>query len=143
MPLYLGLKIHTQTRSKKLVSELCHLGLSVSYDRILELENEIATSLCNSINEIGLVCTHQLHHGLFTVGSLDNLDHNSSSTTSKESFHGTGISHFQFPIICNEGIHQTPMNATSSAKKLLKLPDSYTEACGFNSSLEWFFFLLC
>ena len=34
----------------------------------------------------------QLRRGLFTAGALDNLDHNSSSTTAKDSFHGTGIS---------------------------------------------------
>ena len=75
-----------------------HLGLSVSYDRILEVENQIATSLCNSTDEICLVRPHQLRHGLFIVGVLDNLDHNPSNATSKESFHGTGIS-LQFPTM--------------------------------------------
>ena len=28
----------------------------------------------------------------FTVGALDNLDHNPSSTTARDSFHGMGIS---------------------------------------------------
>ena len=73
------------------MSEMYNLGISVSYGRILELENQIATSLCNSTNEIGLVCPHQLRHGLLTVGALDNLDHNPSSATSKEPFHGTGF----------------------------------------------------
>ena len=118
--------MHMQTRSKKIVSELYRLGLSVSYDRILELENQIATTVCNSINETDLVCPHQLRHGLFTVGALDNLDHNPSSTTSRESFHGTGISLFQFPTLCNEGLSQPTVNTASAAKKLPKLPDSYT-----------------
>ena len=118
--------MHTQTRSKKIVSELYRLSLSVSYDRILELENQIATSFCNSINETGLVCPHQLRHGLFTVGVLDNLDHNPSSTTSRESFHGTGISLFQFPTLCNEGLPQPTVNTASAAKKLPKLLDSCT-----------------
>jgi len=61
-----------------------HLGLS-SYDTILELQIQIATSLCNSTYEIGLVCPHQLRHGLFTVGTLDNVDHNPLSATSRES----------------------------------------------------------
>ena len=125
LPLYLGLKMHAQTRSKKIVSELYRLGLSVSYDRILELENQIATSVCNSINETSLVCPHQLRHGLFTVGALDNLDRNPSSTTSKESFHGTSIiSLFQFPTLCIEGLPQPTVNTVSAAKKLPKLPDS-------------------
>ena len=40
----------------------------------------------------------QLRHGLFTAGALDNLDHNPSSTTAKDSFHGTGISFFSTPL---------------------------------------------
>ncbi len=34
---------------------------------------------------------------LFTVGALDNSDHNPNSTTAVKSFYGTGISLFQFP----------------------------------------------
>jgi len=79
-----------------------HLGLSVSYDRILELENQITTSLCNITDEVGLVCPCLLHHDLFAVGALDNLDHNPSSMTSKQSFHRTGISLFQFPTTGNQ-----------------------------------------
>ena len=33
----------------------------------------------------------QLGKGLFTVGALDNIDHNPSSTTYQDSFHGTGM----------------------------------------------------
>ena len=81
--LYIGMNVHTQTRSKKLITQLCQMGLSVSYDRILQLENQLAISVCEFTKEIGLVCPIQLRHGLFTVGALDNLDHNPSSTTAK------------------------------------------------------------
>ena len=65
-------------------------------------------------------------HVLFTVSALDNLDHNPSSATSKESFHGTSISLFQFPTTCNEGKLQAPAKINFTAKKLVRLPDSYT-----------------
>ncbi len=55
LPLYFGLKIHTQTRSKKLISELYHLGLSVSYDCVLDFFKiiQMASSLCEQhINEL-------------------------------------------------------------------------------------------
>ena len=91
MPLYLGLNIHTQTRSKKLIMELHELSLSVSYNRVLQLESQIAFAVCEDFRKKGVVCPAQLHKGLFTVGALDNLDHNPSSTTAKDSFHGTGI----------------------------------------------------
>ena len=91
MPLYLGLNVHTQTRSEKLITELHELGLSVSYNRVLQLENQIAFTVCEDFRKKGVVCPIQLCKGLFTVGALDNIDHNPSSTTAKDSFHGTGI----------------------------------------------------
>ena len=103
------------------------MGLSVSYDRILQLENQLATSVCEFTKEIGLVCPIQLHHGLFIVGALDNLDHNPSSTTAKDSFHGTGISLFQLPTVSNEGYQQSIITLPSTnTTKNHQLPEEYT-----------------
>ena len=67
-----------------------------------------------------------LHSGLFTTGAVDNVDHDPSFATAKESFHGTGVSLVQHlshtnsgtgrgvPIICQDG---------SSTKSL---PSAYT-----------------
>ena len=126
LPLYIGMQIHTQTRSKKLITVLYQLGLSVSYDRILQLENQLATSVCERTKEIGIVCPIQLRHGLFTVGALDNIDHNPSSTTAKYFFHGTGISLFQFPSESNMGRIQTKIQLSKNQSKNLQLPETYT-----------------
>lgn len=80
------------------MNKLSKLGLCISYDRVLELENSLATAVCKCYEEEQLVCPPRLRTGLFTVGAFDNIDHNLSSTTSMESFHGNGISVFQFPI---------------------------------------------
>ena len=103
LPLYIGINVHTQTRSKALVTQLFHLGLSVTYDRILQIENQLATAVCQFTEEIGLVCPSQMCPGVFTYCALDNLDHNPSSTTATDSFHGTGISLFQFPSSSSPG----------------------------------------
>ncbi|KAG0712957.1 hypothetical protein GWK47_017297 [Chionoecetes opilio] len=103
LPLYIGLNVHTQTRSKQMVTKMYELGISVSYDRVLQVENEIATAVCENMKMKGVVCPVQLRQGLFTVGALDNLDYNPSSTTAKGSFHGTGISLFQSPTALNRG----------------------------------------
>ena len=68
-----------------------------------------------------------MSHGLFTVGALDNLDHNPSSTTAKDSFHGTGISLFQFPTKLSTGYPraQPTLKLLTTAKRN-KLPESYT-----------------
>ena len=104
LPLYIGLKIHTETRSRM---QLYNLELSVSYYRVLQLENQLANAVCDDNPSKGAVVPAQLRSGLFTVGALDNLDHNPTSSTVKGSFHGTGISLFQFPTAENPGIKQT------------------------------------
>ena len=37
-----------------------------------------------------------MQENIFTVSAIDNLDYNPSSSTAKDSFHGTGILIFQF-----------------------------------------------
>ena len=97
LPLYIGFNIHSLTRSKTLVTRLYQLGLSVSYARILEIKDWLATSVSERFEEDNCVCPPNLKKGLFSVAALDNIDHNPSSTTASSSFHGTSISIFQFP----------------------------------------------
>ena len=92
LPIYVGLSIHHMTRSKKLIQQLYQIGVCVSYDRVLELEDWIASSVCERFEEDGVVTPACLRKRLFTVGALDNLDHNPSSTTAVDAFHGTAIS---------------------------------------------------
>jgi len=70
------------------------MGLSISYDRFMALEDWMATSVCERFEKDGVVFSVCLRKGLFTVGALDNLDHKPSSTTSITSFHGTAVSLF-------------------------------------------------
>ena len=71
-----------------------------------------------------------LHRGictfgaLFTVGALDSIDHNPSSTTSVDSFHGTGISLFQFPSRDCPGESRQHLPIPPSGNKQ-SLPDYY------------------
>jgi len=86
LPLYIGLSIHTLTRSKKMSVFLHTLGISISYNRVLELENLFATAMCKQFRDEGVVCPANLHKRLFVVGAQDNIDHKPSSTTSQGSF---------------------------------------------------------
>ena len=75
-----------------------NLGYSISYDLVIQLENQLASAFRHDIATNDVVCLSQLYKVLFTVGAIDNLDHNPLSTTAKGSFHGTGITLFQSPI---------------------------------------------
>jgi hypothetical protein len=125
LPLYVGLSIHSATRSKTLIEKLYQMGVSVSYDRVMEIEDSLATSLCERFKEDGCVSPACLRKGLFSVGALDNLDHNPSSTTSVSSFHGTGISIFQFPTESVPGESRPSLEFPPSGT-VQQLPESYT-----------------
>ena len=46
LPLYIGLKVHSFIRGKKLIYKVHHLGISISYDRVIQIEKDAAYSLC-------------------------------------------------------------------------------------------------
>ena len=125
LPVYLGMKVHTQTRSRKLVKLLHNLGLSASYNRIVQTESQLASAVCQKSIVEGVVCPSQMRRGLFTVGALDNIDHNPSSTTAQGLFHGTGISLFQSPSSSNMGHCRDKLSLPSEDTRQ-HLPDRYT-----------------
>ena len=101
------------------------LGSSISYDRVLSLEDKIASSLCDRYEQDEVVLPACFIKGLFMSGAIDNLDYNPSSTTFRSSFHGTGISLFQFPMKDNPGIVRTRIPLPDSINKNYSLPNSY------------------
>ena len=97
LPVYLGVLIHNKTRKRELVEKLFDLGLSVSYDRVLEISTDAGTEICKHYDQLNAVCPPQLKKGGFTTAAVDNINHQTSSTTANNSFNGTGISIFQHP----------------------------------------------
>ncbi|KAG0718085.1 hypothetical protein GWK47_053166 [Chionoecetes opilio] len=122
LPLYLSLKIHAVTRRPVcMIDTLFSLGMSLSYDRLLQLTADIANGVCQRFNMEEVVCPPKLRKGLFTTGAVDNIDHNPSSATAKDSFHGTGISLMQHPSHTNGGLDRGVVvigQDISSAKSL-------------------------
>jgi hypothetical protein len=67
---------------------------------------------------------------VFSTAAVDNIDHNPSSTTASDSFHGTGISLFQHVTADVPGIarERSPLtNSAGHSKKVISLPESYTQ----------------
>ena len=71
----------------------------------------------------------KLKGGLFTTGCVDNIDHNPSSRTATDSFHGTAISLAQHPsselLGRDRGIVIFNPN-TDKSKRIAELPGIYT-----------------
>ena len=129
LPLYLGVLIHSKTRKKELVDALFELGLCISYDRVMSISTSLGNNLCHQFEMEKTVCPPKLKGNLFTTAAIDNIDHNPSSTTAQDSFHGTGISLFQHPRRGASGVERTTMTALDNSHKrsLDKLPQSYTD----------------
>ena len=119
-----GLAVHSQTHEKKTIEKLYSNGLCISYDRVIEIENNITKDLFQKNKEAEIVCPPSLYSGLFTCAAIDNIDHNSSSSTSKSSFYGTSISLFQYPTKEMQNKRFIYTEGTENLKP--SLPESYT-----------------
>ena len=120
--------IHAKTRKRDLIDKMFQIGLSISYDRVLSISTQLAQRVCRQFEHDQTVCPINLRHGLFTTSAVDNIDHNPSATTSKSSFHGTGISIFQHPSATNAGTVRQYANEEDDVPRLKMvppIPDSY------------------
>ena len=72
--------IHSETRSQKLIEKLNNLGLSISYERVLNIGSHIAASLCEQFEKDDAVIPCNLLGNTFTLYAVDNINFNPSST---------------------------------------------------------------
>ena len=129
LPIYLALMVHAKTQKRSLVDKLHNLGLSISYNRLMSISSALGNSVCAKFMEDKVVCPPKAKKELFTVGCMDNIDHNPSSRTAQDSFHGTAISLIQFPTTECPGTNQgiafiNPEDP--SFREISKLPPTYT-----------------
>ena len=120
---------NAKTRKRQIVDELFSRGLSVSYDRVMQLSTDLGNDAIQTYEKDGVVCPRSLCTGLFTTGNLDNIDHDPSSTSALSSFHGTAISLTQHCSTSNSGVardHATEETDTKRAKSINTLPETYT-----------------
>ena len=93
--IYLEMLIHAKTRKKTLVDKLYSLGILVPYSSVMKLSTKMGNKALSHYAEQRLIFLPSLKFDLFTTGVFDNIDHNPSSTTAEDSFHGASISLFQ------------------------------------------------
>ncbi|KAH3785240.1 hypothetical protein DPMN_163325 [Dreissena polymorpha] len=131
LPLYMGLTVHNKTRRKDLVDVLYEKGLSVSYDRVLNVSSSVANADISMYEDSGVVCPSVIQENGFITGYLDNIDHNPTSATANDSFHGTAISLTQHHSQV-QSEHQILQNyllnqSFVKSKEIKELPENYTE----------------
>ena len=108
--IYIAFLIHSKTRSEDLVNRLHSLGLCISYDRLSTLSTYLGNSVIDQCDKDGLVCPSSLRCNLFTTQAVDNIDHNPSSRTAKDLWHGTVISTSQHLKNKDDGTIQQPLD---------------------------------
>ena len=138
LAIYVGLKLHAETRKRELVEKLAQLGISITYDRVLQISADMGNSVCQLYRLEQVVCPPNLKQNLFTTSAVDNIDVNASSTTAKDSFHGTGISLFQHPRQLDDGTDRGRiiLSGASGMKKLGALPNYYTNVPPVQGSVK-------
>ena len=91
--------LHSTTRKRSLVDKLSHLGLCISYDRVLDLSANLANAVTDLYGATQIVCPPSFNNSVFTVAAVDNIDHNLTSSTAQS---GTAISLMQQPTVVTE-----------------------------------------
>ena len=124
---YIGKMIHSHTRKLKIVEKLSHLGLCISPDCLNHISTILRNTAIEKFEKDNVVYPLNMCHGLFTIGAIDNIDVNPSSSTAMSSFHGTAASLHQ-KVATNANQIEGLEKLTLSTDKFLKqLPDEYTE----------------
>ena len=128
MPIYVGLQLHAHTRKRELIDNLCHVGMSISYDRVLRLSTDMGNTVYKRYELENLVCPPTMRGNLFTTAAVDNIDHNPSLTTAKHSFHGTSILLLQHKTSQDDGVVRNSISiGLSTSKSVHNLPHYYTD----------------
>ncbi len=95
----------------------------------MQISANIGNSVCALYEDQGVVCPPKLKADLFTTGCVDNIDHNPSSRTAKDSFHGTSISLTQHPTENETGTDRGAVVINPNLPKqkgMSDLPQAYT-----------------
>ena len=146
--IYNNLKLYGTVWSKSLIDNFFHLGLCISYDRVLELTKEYADNLVEGYNINQVFCPRTLKRNVFTIIAKDNIDHNARSTTATKHYHVTSMTAMQF--LSNENMGETQNPPTydkkqnmNCSKKVLQIPASYTQPETFYLKKSKFYAPVC
>ena len=82
--------------------------------------------ICSQYETNCVACPPYLTHGIFTTATVDNIDHNPSSTTASDLLHGTVITVAQHPVESSGRITDSYLEM-GTAKTMRPLPRTYVQ----------------
>ena len=91
------LYVHHTTRSKELIELLHTINLSVTYDKVLDIRNSIATTIKSNVENhpAKLYIPSVISSNKHTFYAIDNSDLKVDTTDGKNQYHGTYIAIYQ------------------------------------------------
>ena len=127
LSIYMAFLVHSETRSCVLIDKLHNQGLCISYHCMLTLSMSIGNIVCSQFERDNIVSPSILTLHFFTTHAVDNIDHNPSSRSAKDLFHGTAITTTQHLEHVGDGdqVQICPFEK-SKGYTLHKLPTNYT-----------------
>ena len=81
LPVYLGLMIHFKTGMKDVIEKSATLGLSITFNHVSEIQDQVMKKEVKKFDEMGLVYPQNFTPNIFTTTATDNINHNSTSST--------------------------------------------------------------
>jgi len=115
--LYVGLELHASARQKGTINTFHEMGMSVSYDRVMEVRKELAISVSMRFAEDGVVSPSNIKRGVFTTGAVDNIDE-----SGRTELRGTAISLTNHLTHENTGISPPPLRLDAPEDATVNLP---------------------
>ena len=127
LSIYIAFLVYSETRSRILIGKLHNHGLCISYHCMLNLSTSICNTVCLQFERDNVVSPSTLRLHLITTHAVDNVDHNPSSRSAKDSFNGTAITTTQHLEHVGDG-NQRQIYPFEKSKgyTLRKLPTDYT-----------------
>ena len=95
-PVWLGILVHKETRNKKIIEYLSDLELSISYEKVMKIENGLVNMIVeNRSSSEGVYIPHNLTQNSSFHFAIDNIDFEDDTANGKGEFHRTTTTIFQ------------------------------------------------
>lgn len=123
LSLSLAMNVHNKFRSKHFITFLQHLNLSVSYSKILYIENRLASAIQQQmVSNGGLFIPSWMVKDQFVWFALDNIDFLEDTVNGKDTLHGSVLAVYQSTHPNNSSVvsHIDLKSAPSSHKETLQ-----------------------
>lgn len=94
---------HAEARKRTIVDDPYNLGLSISYDSVLEISTEMGIKFAHVTNlkKLSVRLNFKKKKKVSTTAAVDNINHNPSSSTAQGAFHGKCNSHYSIDVSCD------------------------------------------